>query len=83
MRMKIINKGKMEVRFLNNILLFELYYYFLIYCLGIYKACLLSGPPGIGKTTAAKLICKELGFNIFEQNSSDQRNKSIINVRQY
>jgi len=27
-----------------------------------YKAALLSGPPGIGKTTTATLVVKELGF---------------------
>jgi len=30
------------------------------------KAVLLSGTPGIGKTTSAKLICQELGFQAIE-----------------
>lgn len=39
---------------------------------------LLSGLPGIGKTTAARLIPKELGFTTIEQNASDLRNSSSI-----
>jgi len=42
------------------------------------RACLLSGPPGIGKSTAAVLCAKELGFEPIETNASDQRNKKII-----
>jgi replication factor C subunit 1 len=30
------------------------------------KAVLLSGTPGIGKTTSAKLVCQELGFQAIE-----------------
>ena len=26
------------------------------------KAAMLSGPPGIGKTSAARIICKHLGY---------------------
>lgn len=28
------------------------------------RACLISGPPGIGKSTAAVLISKELGMEV-------------------
>lgn len=38
----------------------------------------IYGPPGIGKTTAAHLCCKEAGFQTIEFNASDQRNKNII-----
>lgn len=38
----------------------------------------LFGPPGIGKTTAAHLCCKEMGYQTIEFNASDQRNKNII-----
>ncbi|GAB1600582.1 replication factor C subunit 1-like [Argonauta hians] len=42
------------------------------------KAALLSGPPGIGKTTTAHIVCKEAGFSIVEMNASDTRNKSSL-----
>lgn len=38
----------------------------------------LYGPPGIGKTTAAHLCCKEVGYTTVEFNASDQRNKNTI-----
>lgn len=43
-----------------------------------YKAVLLSGLPGIGKTSAARIIPKQLGFHSIEQNASDIRNKSSV-----
>ncbi|XP_041360939.1 replication factor C subunit 1-like isoform X2 [Gigantopelta aegis] len=42
---------------------------------GGYKAALLSGPPGIGKTTTATLVCQEAGFSYVELNASDTRSK--------
>ncbi len=30
------------------------------------KAVLLSGPPGIGKTSSALIVCRELGFEPVE-----------------
>lgn len=46
---------------------------------GIFRAAMLYGPPGIGKTTAAHLVAKELGYDILEQNASDVRSKSLLN----
>ncbi|XP_016970315.1 replication factor C subunit 1 [Drosophila rhopaloa] len=43
-----------------------------------YKAALLSGPPGIGKTTTATLVVKELGFDAVEFNASDTRSKRLL-----
>ena len=42
------------------------------------RCALLSGPPGIGKTTTATLVCKELGFSYVELNASDTRSKRSL-----
>ena len=39
---------------------------------------ILWGPPGIGKTSAARIICEALGFEVLEMNASDTRNKNAI-----
>lgn len=46
---------------------------------GVFRACLISGPPGIGKTSAAHLIANSLGFDVLEKNASDVRSKSLLN----
>ena len=43
-----------------------------------FKAVLLSGPPGIGKTTMAHMACKQAGFDIVELNASDTRSKKTL-----
>jgi replication factor C subunit 1 len=44
------------------------------------KAALLSGDPGIGKTTTARLIAARYNYKITEFNASDVRNKSGIDL---
>ena len=41
-------------------------------------ALLLSGPPGIGKTTLALLLLEELDYDIIEYNASDVRNQKLV-----
>ncbi|VEN38222.1 unnamed protein product [Callosobruchus maculatus] len=43
-----------------------------------FKAALLSGPPGVGKTTTATLVCQTLGYDIVEFNASDTRSKKLL-----
>ncbi|XP_034941191.1 replication factor C subunit 1 [Chelonus insularis] len=43
-----------------------------------FKAALMSGPPGVGKTTTAQVVCKELGFDLVEFNASDTRSKRLL-----
>ncbi|KAK3490613.1 replication factor RFC1 C terminal domain-containing protein [Neurospora hispaniola] len=45
---------------------------------GGYRAIIISGPPGIGKTTAAHLAAKMEGYDVIESNASDTRSKKLI-----
>ncbi|KXJ96580.1 replication factor RFC1 C terminal domain-domain-containing protein [Microdochium bolleyi] len=42
------------------------------------RAIILSGPPGIGKTTAAHLAAKLEGYDVLESNASDARSKKLV-----
>ncbi|KAL8818718.1 MAG: hypothetical protein Q9223_002713 [Gallowayella weberi] len=45
---------------------------------GIYRAVIMYGPPGIGKTTAAHLAARLEGYDIVESNASDTRSKKLV-----
>lgn len=45
-----------------------------------YAAALLVGPPGIGKTSAAYIVCRDAGFEPHEFNASDVRNKGGVQM---
>lgn len=47
---------------------------------GIYRAAMLHGPPGVGKTTAAHLVAKLEGYDVVESNASDTRSKKLVEV---
>jgi replication factor C subunit 1 len=38
----------------------------------------MSGPPGIGKTTAAHVVAKVNDYELLEFNASDVRNKKVL-----
>ena len=42
------------------------------------KAVILQGLPGIGKTSAALALAKEMGWSVVEMNASDSRNAEAI-----
>jgi replication factor C subunit 1 len=42
------------------------------------RALLISGPPGIGKSTTAGLVARENGFEPVEFNASDVRSKKVL-----
>ena len=45
---------------------------------GVFRAIMIHGPPGIGKTTAAHLVAKLEGYDVVERNASDTRSKKLI-----
>ena len=46
--------------------------------MGVYRAVMIHGPPGIGKTTAAHLVAKLEGYDVVESNASDTRSKKLV-----
>lgn len=42
------------------------------------RSCLISGPPGIGKTSAVNIIAQQLNFDVMCLNASDTRSKVAI-----
>ena len=42
------------------------------------RAAVLIGTPGIGKTTSAEALARDMGWSIIEMNASDQRNGEAI-----
>ncbi|KAF2143270.1 uncharacterized protein K452DRAFT_225503 [Aplosporella prunicola CBS 121167] len=45
---------------------------------GVFRAVMIHGPPGIGKTTAAHLVAKLEGYDVVESNASDTRSKKLV-----
>ncbi|KAJ7499567.1 replication factor RFC1 C terminal domain-containing protein [Mycena latifolia] len=46
--------------------------------MNIFRAVLITGPPGIGKTTSAHMVAKLEGFTPIELNASDARSKKLV-----
>jgi len=45
------------------------------------KVLLLTGPPGLGKTTLAHVCAKQAGYEVQEINASDERSSNVVKGR--
>lgn len=45
------------------------------------KILMLTGPPGLGKTTLAHVCAKQAGYEVLEVNASDDRSRDVVQNR--